>query len=232
MYSCPWIDGAREFARILKTSFLFLLNFLILDMSLAVYVGATSLLITCTLFAIRTVLRKQSKKAKLERSVFKLNLKTQWNKDETWEARVSCMRVFSTLMTWSNGNKSCMRVDQSWQVKVCMSAFSTLMSWSNENKSYMRVDESWQARVCMRVFSTLMSWSNENKCCMRVDESWQAKVCMRVFSTLMSWSNENKSCMRVEKRDFVWEFSQLSCPGQTKTRVAWELMRVEKREFV
>ena len=33
---------------------------------------------------------------------------------------------------------------------------------------------------------------------------------MRVFSTLMSRSNENKSCMGV----------------------AWELMRVEKREFV
>ena len=52
-----------------------------------------------------------------------------------------------------------------------MRVFSTLMSWSNENKSSMRVDESGQARVCMRVFSTLMSWSNENKSCMRVDES-------------------------------------------------------------
>jgi hypothetical protein len=29
--------------------------------------------------------------------------------------------------------------------------------------------------------------------------------------------------MRVEKREFAWEFSQLSCPGQTRTRVAWEL---------
>ena len=47
---------------------------------------------------------------------------------------------------------------------------------------------------------------------MRVDESWEARVCMR-----------------------------LSCPGQTRTRVAWELtgyyklewelMRAEKREF-
>jgi hypothetical protein len=37
--------------------------------------------------------------------------------------------------------------------------------------------------------------------------------------------------MRVEKREFASEFSQLSCPGQTRTRVAWELMRVEKREF-
>ena len=52
-----------------------------------------------------------------------------------------------------------------------MRVFSTLMSWSNENKSCMRVDESREARVCMRVFSTLMSWSNENKSCMRVDES-------------------------------------------------------------
>ena len=38
--------------------------------------------------------------------------------------------------------------------------------------------------------------------------------------------------MRVDKREFVREFSQLSRPGQTKTRVACELMRVDKREFV
>ena len=47
-------------------------------------------------------------------------------------------------------------------------------------------------------------------------ESWQAQVCML-------WSNENKSCVRVEKREFTWEFSQLSSLGQTRTRVAWEL---------
>ena len=29
--------------------------------------------------------------------------------------------------------------------------------------------------------------------------------------------------MRVEKREFTWKFSQFSCPGQTRTRVAWEL---------
>ena len=51
-----------------------------------------------------------------------------------------------------------------------MRVFSTLMSWPNENKRCMRVDESLQARVCMRVFSTLMSWSNENKSCMRIDD--------------------------------------------------------------
>ena len=39
----------------------------------------------------------------------------------------------------------------------------------------------------------------------------------------MSWSNENKSCIRVDKREFAWEFHQLSCPGQTRTRVASEL---------
>ena len=55
-------------------------------------------------------------------------------------------------------------------------------------------------------------------------ESWQARVYMRVSSTLMSWSHENKSCtMRVDKWEFAWEFHQLSCPGQTRTRVAWEL---------
>ena len=54
-------------------------------------------------------------------------------------------------------------------------------------------------------------------------ESWQARVCVRVLSTLMSWSNENKSCTRVDKREFVWEFHQLSCPDQTRTRVAREL---------
>ena len=52
-----------------------------------------------------------------------------------------------------------------------MRVFSTLMSLSNEEKSYTKVDENRQARVCMRVFSTLMSWSNENKSCMRVYES-------------------------------------------------------------
>jgi hypothetical protein len=50
-----------------------------------------------------------------------------------------------------------------------------------------------------------------------------ARVCMKVFTTLVPRSNMNKSCMRVEKWEFVWEFSQLSCPGQTRTRVAWEL---------
>jgi hypothetical protein len=70
---------------------------------------------------------------------------------------------------------------------------------------------------------------NENKSCMRIIyKSWEARVCMRVFSTLMSRSNENKSYMRVdmrvEKREFAWEFSQLSCPGQTRTRVTWELI--------
>ena len=39
-----------------------------------------------------------------------------------------------------------MRVDESWQAGVCMRVFSTLMSRSNENKSCMGVDESQQAR--------------------------------------------------------------------------------------
>jgi hypothetical protein len=36
-----------------------------------------------------------------------------------------------------------------------------------------------------------------------------------------------KSEMRVEKREFAWEFPQLTWSGQTRTRVAWELMRAD-----
>ena len=45
-----------------------------------------------------------------------------------------------------------------------MRVFLTLMCWSNENKNCMGVDENSYARVCMRVFSTLMSLSNKNNC--------------------------------------------------------------------
>ena len=50
---------------------------------------------------------------------------------------------------------------------------------------------------------------------------------MRVPSTFIAWSNENKSCMRVDKREFTWEFHQLSLLDETRTRVAWELTTSE-----
>ena len=53
-------------------------------------------------------------------------------------------------------------------------------------------------------------------------KSWQASVYMRVFSTFVAWSNENKSCMRVDKREFAWEFCQLSLLDQESWQ-AWEL---------
>jgi hypothetical protein len=113
-------------------------------------------------------------------------------------------------------NKSCMRVDKSCEARVCIRVFSTLVARSNENKSCMRVDESWEARVCIRVFSTLMAQSNENKSSMRVDESWEERVCMRVFSTHVPRSKRTRvtwELIRVEKREFASEFSQLSWPG-------------------
>ena len=107
-----------------------------------------------------------------------------------WELkRVGFMKVFSTLMSWWNENKSCTRVDVSWRARCFL---TTLMSWSNKDKSCMNFtsrpneNKSWLARVCMRA-----------------DERWQAWVCMRVFSTLMPWSNENKSCMRVDKLQYL-----------------------------
>ena len=59
------------------------------------------------------------------------------------------MRVFSTLMSWSNENKSELTSESLYE------SFSILMSWSNENKS------------CMRVFSIVMSGqtkSEKQKC--------------------------------------------------------------------
>jgi hypothetical protein len=94
-------------------------------------------------------------------------------------------------------------------------------------KREQELHESWEARVCMRVFSTLMPWSNENKSCTRVEKREFAWE----FSQL-SWPGQTRTRVAWELRsESVWEFSQLSCPGQTRTRVAWELMRVEKREF-
>ena len=46
-----------------------------------------------------------------------------------------------------------MIVDKQEFVRV----FSSLMSWSNDNKSCTRIDESWQARVCMKVSHRLCS---------------------------------------------------------------------------
>ena len=103
--------------------------------------------------------------------------------DESYQARF-CMRVFSTLMSWSNENKSCMRVDESWQARVSMTVFLKL-SCPGQTYTSMGVDKSSQARVCMRVFLILMSWSNEDKSSVRVYESWQARVCINVFSTLL-----------------------------------------------
>jgi predicted transcriptional regulator len=171
--------------------------------------------------------------------------------------------VFSTLVTRTKAG--CMRIDKrkfTWEfsqlslldqkrTRVAREPTSESLHESFLNfhcliKREQELHESWQARVYMRVFSTFIAWSNENKSCMRVDkreftwefsqlslrlikreqelhESWQARVYMKVFSTFIHWSNENKSCMRVDKREFTWEFSQLSLLDQTRTRVAWEL---------
>ena len=132
---------------------------------------------------------------------------------ESWQARVHIW-VLSTLMSWSNENKSCMRVGHkrefAWEFcqLSCPGQTRTRVVWELTSES---LHESFvNSRVLVKREQELY-------------ESWQARVCVRLSSTLMSWSNENKSCMRVDKREFTWEFHQLSCPGQTRTRVAWEL---------
>jgi hypothetical protein len=131
---------------------------------------------------------------------------------------------------------------ESWEARVCMRVFSTLMPRSNENKSWMRVEKREFAREfsqlsCSGQTRTRLAWELRSESLyesflnshapvkreQELHESWEARVCVRVFSTLMPRSSEIKSYMRVKKREFAWEFSQLSWPGQTRTRVAWEL---------
>ena len=63
--------------------------------------------------------------------------------------------------------------------------------------------------------------------------SQPASVYTGVSSTLMTWSNVNKTelhAWQFEKREFTWKFHQLLCPGQTRTKVAWELTSESLRE--
>ena len=45
------------------------------------------------------------------------------------------------------------------------------------------------------------------------------------------WEFSQPSCPGQTRKKVAWEFSQLSCRGQTRTRVVWDLMRVDKRLF-
>ena len=123
------------------------------------------------------------------------------------------MRVFSTFIAWSNENKSCIRVEK------------REFTWEFSQHSLL---DQTRTRVAWELTSESLHESFLNIHCLikreqELHKSWEARVYMRVFSTFIAWSNENKSCMRVEKREFTWEFSQLSLLDQTRTRVAWEL---------
>ena len=153
--------------------------------------------------------------------------------------------VPSTLMSWSNENKSCI---QELASESSHESSSILMSWSNGNKSCMRVDKrdsTWEFHQlpCSGPTRTRVAWElaseslhgifiNSHVLVQReqeLHEIRQVRVYMRVSSTLMSWSNEKKSCMRVDKREFIWEFHQPLCPGQTRARVAWEFQCLTSR---
>jgi hypothetical protein len=141
-----------------------------------------------------------------------------------------------------------MKVDESWEAGVCMRVFSTPMPRSNENKSCMRVEkrefawefsqlprpikreqelhESWWELASESLHESVLNSHAPVKREQELHESWEARVCMRVFSTPTPDQTRTRvawKLMRVGKREFAWECSQLPCPGQTRTRVAWEL---------
>ena len=143
-------------------------------------------------------------------------------------------------MSWSNENKSCMRVDKrefTWE-------FYQLVFWSNENKSRLHV--LWQTRVYIRVSSTRVLVKREQEFTrerfhqLSCPGQIENKNCMRVSSTLVfvwpghdslinshglvkreqefheSW--QARVCMRVSPTFVSW--------SNERTRVAWELTRV------
>ena len=136
------------------------------------------------------------------------------------------LRVWSLYCTWIRPKNLCPQASFSVNfrpqiaVKIeCNDCCFQVWHWFFPLKTIFNMN------ICVNVV-LLKPSSNEKKSCMGIDEGWQARVFIRVFLTLMSWSNQNKSCMRVEKGEFlIWKFSQLSCPCQTRTRVAWELRK-------
>ena len=101
------------------------------------------------------------------------------------------MRVSSTLVSWSNENKSCMRVDKrkfAWEFHQlsCPGQTRTRVAWELTSESLhesfinshvlvkreQELHESWQARVCMRVSSTLM-WSENKSGQTRTRVAWE-----------------------------------------------------------
>ena len=140
-------------------------------------------------------------------------IKREQELHESWQLERVYMRVSSTFIAWSNENKSCMRVDNrefTWEFHQLslLDQTRTRVAWGLTRES---LHESFINFHC------LIKREQE------LHESWQERVYMRVSSTFIAWSNENKTCMRVDKREFTWEFRQLSLLDQTRTRVAWGL---------
>ena len=95
----------------------------------------------------------------------------------------------------------------------------------------MQVKRGWEL---MRVEKWEFVWEFSQLSCpgqtrMKVDESWEARVCMRVFLILMSWSNdEDESWWELRSESLHESFLNY----HILVKRGWELMRVEKREFV
>ena len=73
-----------------------------------------------------------------------------------------------------------------------------------------------KARVCTKVFPN----ANYNAASNGVESWWEFKS-NSLYESFLNYHilvKRGWESMRVEKREFVWEFSQLSCPGQTRMR--------------
>ena len=124
---------------------------------------------------------------------------------------------FSQLSRPAQKNDSCMTVKKREYI-------GTTVAWE-----LMRVDKrgfvsELSQILCPGQTRTRVAWKSTSE---RLYESF-----LNSHILVKREQDLDENWLRVDKREFVWEFSQLSYPGQTRTRSRWELVRVVKGEFV
>ena len=174
--------------------------------------------------------------------------------DESLQARV-CMRVISTLVSWSNENKSWweftseslyesylnsrvlvkreQELRESWWELTSESLYESYLNSRVLVKREQELRESWWELTSESLYESCLNSRVLVKREQELRESWQARVCMWIILTLASWSKKKKSCMRVDKLEF-FNFNVLvnSCLRNDEScyQLSWKLCSKEVRE--
>ena len=131
--------------------------------------------------------------------------------------RASQLRGMTYLPWWDLTSKS---LYESFSELSCPGQTRTKVEWE-----LMKVDK----QVFVWEFTQLLCPSQTKARVWGLYESWQAIVCMRRFSQLSCFRQTRTGVewelMKVHRREFVWEFSQLSCSASNENK---SCMRVDE----